>query len=224
MLSIILQFIPLALGAFAPLMIAAIILMLSSKGGLRKSVAFVLGRFVGYVILGIVFIGITGAIAAKGGGEDDASLISLVIITTLGILLLALALRTFVGEDDPDAPPPKLLTALDKLGPAASFGIGFVYTVIGIRFVVLMLAGTAMIVAAEFSTAEIAIALFFLVLAVTWPLVLPIAVYVVLGERADTTLGKMNDWLTRSNRIVTTVILGLFGIVLLWDGLSGILL
>ena len=50
----------------------------------------------------------------------------MVIFFIFGLLLLIIAVRNFFGEDNPDAPPPKIMTILDKMGPFKLFGVGVV--------------------------------------------------------------------------------------------------
>jgi hypothetical protein len=151
-----------------------------------------------------------------------ASTASLVLKSLLGVLLLVLAVRTYFGEDDPDAPHPKWMTALDKASPITLFGIALLLSLIQLRFVVLMMAGINSIVVVNLSASQVVISLAILILAVIWPQLLPILIYLIMGQKAQLTLNSMNNWLTRNQRIVNVIVLGLFGIILLADGLSGI--
>ena len=221
MLNVILGFLPLAVAAIAPVMIVAVIIMLSSKGGLGKSVAFILGRILCYILWGVLFIALAGAVASADSGETSTA--SLVIKTLLGGLLLVLAAKSYLGEDDPDAPPPKWMSALDKAKVGVLLGIGFLLSIVQLRFVLLMMVGATSIAEAQLSTVQVVISLAVLILAVIWPQLLPIVLYVVMGDRAQTMLESMNSWLAHNQRIVNVVVLGLFGVVLLAQGLTGLL-
>jgi hypothetical protein len=222
MLDVILGFIPLALAAIAPVMIMAVVLMLGSKGGLVKSLTFILGRIVAYAAWGLLFLGLTGRLA-ESTGEGETSPASLAIKALLGGLLLILALKIYLGEDDPDAPPPKWMSALDKATPVALFGIALLLSVVQLRFVLLMLAGATSVAEAQLPTGQTIVALLVLILTVIWAQLLPIIVYVIMGKRAQAMLESMNTWLARNQRMVNVVVLGLFGLILLWEGLSGLL-
>jgi hypothetical protein len=221
MLDVLLQFIPLAVAAIAPVMIVAVILMLSSKGGLGKSVAFILGRILCYILWGVLFIALAGKVASAN--SDETSTASLAIKTLLGGLLLVLAVKSYLGEDDPDAPPPQWMLALDKANPGVLLGIGFVLSIVQMRFVLLMMAGATSIAEAQLSPVQVVISLVVLILAMIWPQLLPIVLYVVMGDRAQAMLDTMNRWLARNQRMVNVVVLGLFGVVLLSQGLIGLL-
>jgi hypothetical protein len=114
------------------------------------------------------------------------------------------------------------MTTLDKLGAAKMFGIGFLLSVIQIRYVALMLAGTAIIVTAQLPPAQITISLVVLILLMVWPQLLPLVLYLVMRDRADTILSSMNVWRTRNSRLVNVAVLGFFGVTLLWAGLAGL--
>ncbi len=114
------------------------------------------------------------------------------------------------------------MATLDKASPIALFWIAVLLSVIQLRFVILMIAGTSSIAAATLTVEQTAVSLALLVLAIIWPQLLPILVYLVMGEKAQDTLNGMNTWLTRNQRTVKIVVLGLFGLILLEGGLSGL--
>jgi hypothetical protein len=220
-IGVLVQFIPLALAAIAPAMIVAVTLMLSAKGGLAKSLAFILGRVLIYTLWGALFLALAGRLSDTGSGETSTA--SLAVKTILGGLLLILAVKIYLGEDDPDAPPPRWMTALEGASSGAMFGIGALLSIVQVRFVLLMLAGGTIISDAHLMAVQTIIALIALVLAVIWVQLLPIVLYVVMGDRAQAMLDSLNKWLARNQRMVNVVVLGLFGILLLAQGLRGLL-
>jgi hypothetical protein len=220
---VILQLLPLALGAISPVMILLIVLFLASKGGMAKSLAFIAGKYLTYVLWGLVFLGLMDTVGATGE-SGEPSTVSLVIKILLGGLLLILALKTYLGEDDPDAPPPKLLTVLDKMGPGKLFLVGILLSIIQLRFVALVLAGVVIIATAQLPAGQNAIAILILALLMVWPMLIPVVVFLAMGDRRDAALGSMNAWLDRNSRIITVMVLGAFGLILLWSGVSGLFL
>ncbi|NKB40786.1 MAG: hypothetical protein GKR86_07005 [Ilumatobacter sp.] len=214
--NLLIQFVPLAAGAIAPVMIMAVILVLSAEGGLPKAFAFILGRFVAYAIWGILLLSVSDKLSDGSGGTSTGSL---VVKAILGLLLLVMAARNFVGEDDPDAPPPKWMAKLNSTTPLALFGIAMVLSVVQLRYVALMMSGVTSIVDADLSSGLVVVALILLVLVVILPQLAPILVYLVMGKGAESVLTSMNVWLTRNQRMVNVVVLGLFGAVLLAQSL-----
>ncbi len=213
------DFVPLALAAIAPVMFGVIVVILSTESGLAKALAFLSARFVGYAIWGVVFLMIGGAI---GGSDAGPSQIALIIKTVLGVLLLVLAAKTFFSDEDPDAPPPKWMSALDNASALALFGIGLLLTAIQVRFVILMLVGVSAIDEAGLGSTGVIVAMLVLILAATWIQILPVLLYLVMGSRAESILDSMNSWLSANASLVNSVVLLLFGAILLWDGLTGL--
>ena len=221
--AVIVQLLPLALGAISPVLILLIVLFLTSKGGITKSLAFIAGKYLAYVLWSFVFLGLADKVGATGE-SGDPSTVSLVIKILLGGLLLILALQTYLGEDDPDAPPPKLLTSLDKMGPGKLFLVGILLSIIQLRFVALVMAGVLIIAPAQLPAGQNLIAILILALLMVWPMLIPGVVFLAMGESRQAALRSMDAWLDRNTRIITVVVLGAFGVILLWAGLSGLFL
>ena len=74
-------------------------------------------------------------------------------------------------------------------------------------------------VAAGLSSGQTVVLLLVLALCMVWPLLIPIVIYVLAGERTTEALAAMNQWLARNQRWVNFVVLLLFGGLLLVNGL-----
>lgn len=218
--TVFLQILPLALAAIAPTMIGLVVLFLGDDRGLVKALALILGKYIVYVLWGVVSLELAGHLASTSSG--GTSTFSEVIFLIFGLLLLILAVRYFFGEDDPDAPPPKFMTILDKMGPVKLFGVGVVISLMQFRFIALVLVGATVIAEARLSTTENLISVFVLALLMVWPMLIPVVVFLVLGERREAAMKSMRTWLTRNQRMINVVVLGVFGILLLIIGLIGI--
>ena len=101
-------------------------------------------------------------------------------------------------------------------------GIGL--SIIQIRFVALVLAGAVIITTAQMPAGQNMIAILILALLMVWTLLIPVVVFLAMGDRRDAALQSMNTWLVRNSRIINVVVLGAFGLILLWDGVSGLFL
>jgi hypothetical protein len=150
-----------------------------------------------YVIWGVVSLNLAGHIASTSWG--GATSFSEVIFLIFGLLLLILAVRNFFGEDDLDAPPPKFMTILDKLGPVKLFGVGVVISLMQFRFIALVLVGATVIAEARLSTTENLISVLWLALLMVWPMLIPVVVFPVLGERREAAMTSMRTWLLAIN-------------------------
>jgi hypothetical protein len=218
--TVILQMLPLALGSIAPVMIGVVILFLSTTHGLVKSIAFVVGKFLAYLLWGFVLLALAGHIASTS--PHSSGIAAAVLYVLLGVVLLIFAVKTFFGEDDPDAPPPKIMVMLDKLGAGKLFVAGFLLSIAQVRFIGLLVIGAAIITAASLSPAQTIISVVVLDLLMIWTLLIPIIVFLVMGERHDAAMKSMREGLNRHQRTVNVVVLGFFGLAILIKGLIGI--
>ena len=129
-------------------MINIIVLCLTTKSGPTKSSAFIIGKYLAYVLWGIILLAfVKMASAVERSGKTSS--IQFVISTIIGGLLLITALKTYVGEDDPDAGPSKVLTSLEKLSPGQLLLVGSALSIIQLRIVALMPFGSAIIAVAQ---------------------------------------------------------------------------
>jgi len=99
------------------------------------------------------------------------------------------------------------------------FGVGLGLSLLQPRFMLLVFAGAALITEARLSTTGNILSLFLLALLMIWPMLIPIAVFLVMGERRDTAMKSMRSWLTQHQRKVNVVVMRIFGILLLILGL-----
>ena len=138
-----------------------------------------------------------------------------------GLFLLILAVRNFFMEADPDAPPPKFMTALAKLGPVKLFGLGIGISIIQPRFIIFVLLGASMIAEARLSTTENVISLLVLALLMIWPMLIPLVVFLVMGEHRVDAMQTMRMWLLHNQRMMNVVVMGICGIFLMFFVLTG---
>ena len=221
MAQVLLQLIPLIAATVSPTMVALVILLLISKNGLVKSLAFLAGKVLCYAVWGFLFLSLVEKISVSKN-ELELSFDMALIQVIIGGLLMIIAAKSYFVEDDPDAPPPKWRTTIDDLGLGKLFAFGFLISIFQPRLVMLMLVGTAYISVAQLSWDQTIILMFVLILGMIWSQLVLLIAYVSMGEQADAKLTSMNTWLTRNQHTVNAVILGLFGIVILVDGLSRI--
>jgi threonine/homoserine/homoserine lactone efflux protein len=217
MTELLLQFIPLAVAAIAPGLLTIILVVLGTQDGLRKALAFFLGKYLVYIGWGILLLYLSEKISEAGGFEIPTAASAVQLF--LGVLLLVFAVRSLLGDDDPDAPPPKWMTMLDKAGIGIFFGFGALMSVLQVRFVLLMISGAIMITEAGLAIGQSILALLILAFCMVWMFAVPIIIYVVMGDRAKKMLDSMNEWLTRNQRWVNFVVLMMFGLILLSSSL-----
>src|SRR5215471_3245544 len=149
MATVLLKMLPFALGALAPTMIGLVVIFLTGTRGVIQACAFILGKYLFYVFWGLICLDLVDQLISPGLKVSRSVSEGFFLIS--GLLLLILAARTYFVEDDPDAPPPKFMTMLAKLGPFKLFGLGIGISIIQPRFIILVLLGASIIAEARLS-------------------------------------------------------------------------
>jgi threonine/homoserine/homoserine lactone efflux protein len=211
------EFLPMAVGvAISPVPIIAIILMLFSTRAGANSAMFLLGWVVGITAVATIVLIVAetqNLTSSSGQPASGVSWIKLVI----GLLLLGLARRNWQKRPAPGeaAALPKWLQAIDSVTPGKALGLGLLLSAVNPKNLILTLAGALSIAQADLSTTDdvIAVAVFVVIAAST--VAAPVVLYQVLGERAQSTLDAMKVWLSVNNATVMSVLLLIFGVVLI---------
>jgi ABC-type arginine transport system permease subunit len=224
MTTTLLSLLPMIIGsALVPMQIILLLLMLTSeKQGLAKAITFVLGmtvvRLAQGVIFGLIFTGGQGS--AETSSEGSGWIVS-TLLTVLGILLLISFYKALTGEEDPDAPPPKWLVMLDTMTPLAAFAIGAGLLLLAAKLWVFTLSAIGTIEDATLGQPESTITFVLFVLLAESLLILPILVRIVLPQQSQVWLSSLSNWLEVHNRQIVMVASLIFGLLFLYQGISG---
>lgn len=219
MVRVFVQFIPLALAAITPTMVLLVVALLPTERGPAKAVAVVAGRFVMHLSIAIGFLYVFSQ--HQEGGRIDREIersLPLIFIAT-GIVLLIMAAWFWYQGRSPHRQTPSVAGMFSKVGPVPIFISNALIVLVSIRLMALVFAGTAMIEDASLYRVQELIAAVVLALAMVWSMIIPIAVYALLGERRQSAMDHMRQWMLANLTRVNMVILGLFGIFLLLKGL-----
>ena len=212
--------VPLIIGsALVPVQIVATVVLLRSS--LRTAVAWVAGmaavRLVQGVLFGLVFAEIGAGSSASGGPGVVGSSLLLV----LAVLFYVTAVRRWLADDDPDAPPPKWMSRAESMTWPSAFGAGFGYVAISPKFWVFTLGAIGAIADARLGrTAAVATFVAFVALALS--INLGVLVFAAVAPtRSATALERLVGWLQRNNRVVVIVLGLVFGTWFLIKALWG---
>jgi hypothetical protein len=216
---VLLKMLPFALGAIAPTMIGLVVIFLTGTRGVVQSCAFILGKYLFYIFWGLICLDLVDHLSSPGLKVSRSVSDGFFLIA--GLLLLILAVRNYFVEDDPDALPPKFMTMLARLGPFKLFGLGIGISIIQPRFIIFVLLGASIIAEARLSTTENFISLLVLASLMVWPMLIPIVVFLVMGEHRVEVMKSMRTWLLHNQRMINVVVMGIFGILFLLVGLTG---
>ena len=208
--------------ALSPVPIAAVILMLFSDKARTNGPVFIVGWITGLAVIGGALLLLGGDLAGSSG---DPSTLALGLKAALGLLLLGVAVKQWRSRPGPDedAATPTWMQSIDGFSSAQSFGIAALLSGINPKNLALNALGVMTITQAglDASAEWTAFAVFVLLSSVT--VVLPVAYYFIAGTSAQTTLDSMKAWLIRNNTAVMAVLLLVFGVKLLAEGLQGLL-
>lgn len=203
--------------AISPVPIIALILMLFSNHAARNSVSFMVGWLVGLTVAGFVVLSLN--LQSSDGSESDSGGIAKIVI---GALFLLLGLRQWRSRPRHGEEPqtPGWMDAIDEFSAVKSVGFGFLLSAINPKNLGLTIAAAVSISGSGLTGGEEATVMVIFVLIASLTIILPVAAYLILGERADAGLTSMKDWLTANNHTVMTILFVVLGAKVLGDGLA----
>ena len=185
-----------------PIPLTAFLLVLASKGGVRKGAGFIFGWLVSLAIVVAGTVLVTGNNPPKP--STAPSLAALAVKIAIGVALLVVAARQWRKRGKPKKTP-KWQTGIDNMSPWYAMGVAPLVQPWG-----LVAAGVATIVEAKLSSWESYIALFLFCLVST-------AIYLALEihagfrpERSQAFLTSARAWIdTHTDQVIIVVSLGL---------------
>lgn len=199
-------------------LLATLVVLASSRGranGVSFTAAYVLGTAIAFTIGLLVGHSITRSHAS---GFDVATTLEIVA----GVALLAIAAgrrhpRAHVSPDRGPSPQERFGRFV-HVKPAVSFGIGLPLGIGAKRLTITLLAAATVTVAEAGSVEETGLGVIYIVVAslVVW---VPIAVYLLLGSRADAIVVRSQAWITEHEQGLTFGSLLVLGLLLVGDGL-----
>ncbi|AOP45339.1 GAP family protein [Streptomyces lydicus] len=206
--------------AVSPLPIVAIILVLATPQGRRNGTLFALGWVVGLAALGALMLAVGGTGGASAHKHPATWVGALKL--ALGALLVLFGARQWRRrpKDASQAQLPKWMAAIDHFTPVKILGLGLLLSAGNLKNAPLTIAAGASISSAGLPVPQQIGTLAIFVVIASLGVLAPLAVYVVMGERARSMLGSWRDWAARHNVAVLAVLFFVLGLKLLGDGIS----
>ncbi len=210
-------------GALVPIQIVITILLLSSASGKRTALAWIAGMTAVRLVQGVVF----GSILSVGTATTDessgtSSMIVATILLVVAVLLIVSGIRQLLTDVDPDAPPPKWLTATEVMGPAKGFALGAGLLVIGVKSWVFTLGAIALIGQADLGRGSSVLTFLAFVVLTEIVHLVALAMVLVAPDRSEVALAAASGWLSRHNRVIVIVVSFVFGLWFLVKALNGL--
>lgn len=215
------EVLPFAIGvAIVPIPIIAVILMLFSSRARVNGPVFLAGWVIGLsVAFAVVYaIADAGDVATDTTASDSVSWSKIV----LGVFLLVAAARTWRKRPAAPSEPemPKWLSGVDTLAPGKALGLGVLLSAANPKNLILVIGAATGVAQLGVATRDAVIGLIVFVMVGSLTVAGPVGYYLVGGERAKATLDELKSWLAVHNAAVMTVLLLVFGVVLISNGLA----
>ncbi|PRP91054.1 Glycerophosphoryl diester phosphodiesterase [Enhygromyxa salina] len=217
-----LQALVIAMGGLSALgSLLIVLLLLNSKAGVRASLAYVLGYSGSYLTMGLTTVWLGRSLVELDEASGPSPLASALFVA-MGLLLWFLAAKKWLTPPDPDAPPPKLMEAVDTLTPVKAFGFGVVVTLLNVKNLAIYFSAISVIAATPMTPAEAGLCVVLTVVVFCAGLLCPLLIYALVPKRADAWLEKMRNWIEANTDKVARVILPLFATLFLIKGGRGL--
>jgi hypothetical protein len=195
---------------------------LRSKGGVIKAAAFAAGattvRVLQYILFGYVF-----GEAISGSSQSAFDFVTSTLLLVAGVFLLITAFKTWFKEVDPDAPPPRWMTALGGVSALTAFGMAVLMMLLAMKQWVFTLSAIAIIDEARLGAAFSALAYLAFILAAQSLMIAPIVSSAVAPARSMKMAEVMLCWLERNTRLITIAISVIVGAWFLTRGATGLM-
>lgn len=206
--------------AVSPLPIVAIILILATPQGRLNGLLFAVGWLLGLGALGAVTLAVGGTGGASAGNQPATWVGALKL--ALGALLALLGARQWRHrpKDPSQAQLPKWMAAIDHFTPVKVLGLGLLLSAANLKNAPLTIAAGASISSSGIPAPQQIGTLAIFVIIASLGVLAPLAVYVVMGQRAKSILTNWRDWAAQHNVAVLAVLFFVFGLKLLGDGIS----
>jgi threonine/homoserine/homoserine lactone efflux protein len=205
--------------AISPVPIIAVILMLFSQRANVNGPVFLLGWVVALaVVSGVVYVISDQSNAATSTSASDSISWGKIV---LGALFLLLAARQWRNRPAPGAEPemPKWMAGVDKVAPGKALGLGVLLAAVNPKNLILTLGAAAGLAQLGLSTSDAVVSLIVFVVVASLTIGVPVAYYLLGGDKAKTRLDELKDWLAVHNTAVMAVLFLVFGVDLIAKGL-----
>ncbi|MEU1452347.1 GAP family protein [Streptomyces avermitilis] len=204
----------------SPLPIIAMILVLATPRGRLGGSVFAIGWLVGLSALGAVMLAVGASGGASGHGQPATWVGGLKL--ALGVLLALFGVRLWHRRprDVSQAQLPKWMAAIDRFTPVKIFGLALLLSAANIKNATFTIAASASISSSGIPLGQqIGVLALFVVIA-SLGILAPLAVFLIGGERARSTLDGWKSWAAQHNIAVMAVLCFVIGLKLLGDGIA----
>lgn len=209
---------PIALGiAASPGPILALMILLMTPRAIPNSYSFLLGWFIGLMLVGTLVLHSPGLIETTGA----PSLISAWIRISLGasFLLFSLFIVKNIPKKGEVVTPPKWLEKVDSFGFFQALIVGFIFSGPNIKNAAMVATGAVTIGGAGLSSHQELIVLFLFCVFASLGVLIPHTVFLLFRNTAESVFGNLKVWLLRNRVLILMIVLVIFGGLSLYRGI-----
>lgn len=212
---------PSAVGvALSPVPIVAVILMLGTERARSNGPAFALGWVGGLAAVTVLVLLVAGDADSSNGTSTAVAVVTLLF----GLVLLLVAARQWQARPRGDAEPsmPGWMAAIDEFTAARALGLGVLLSAVNPKNLALAVATGAGLAQAGLSAGgDVAGVIVFVGIA-SLTVAGPVLAYLVVGERAESVLGDVKQFMVDHNAAIMTVVCLALAAKLFGTGIGGL--
>ena len=218
--AVLIEMLPLIVAAAVlPVWIIMTLFLLRGEGGVAKASAFVAGAVAVRLLQGVLF----GFVLGSDEGNDRAATIKATLLLVLGLVMIVAGYKKWGKEEDPDAPPPKWMSALNGLSAPKALGMGALLMTVAVKQWVFTLSALAIIDEGQLSLPAAALLFLIFIIGAASLMIAPILITALMPARAEKLLDSAQGSLERHNRVITIAVSLIFGVWFVWQGVNGLM-
>lgn len=205
--------------ALNPVLVIAVVVLLSGPRAAAAGPAFTIGWAVGLAALTAAVVLLTSSVDS---GETPVWLAVLRVL--VGVGLLGLAVKKVAGRPRGDEPrdPPGWMDGLATAAPARAGGIGLVFAAVNPKHLALVMAAAPVINQDGLSTGEAVAAGAVFVLLGTSTVLACLLVRFAGGRPGKAALERVHAFMVRNVAVLVAALLAVIGAKILGDGIAGL--
>ena len=210
---------PLAFGAAVSpaVLTVGVLILCSPRRPVARGTFFALGSVTVLVVLTLLGLTVLDRFSAHHASATQRAVTDGVDVT-LGVVLLALALRTALRPRDPTAHA-QAKQPTDHGGLATAYSLGIVMMLTNVSTIVLYIPAMRDIGRADVSQADKVVAVLVVLMIVSLPATLPLLLRVVAPGPSQRALTRLDAAITRHRRTIVCIVEVVFGVYLIVKGI-----
>ena len=210
---------PLALGiAAAPWAIITLMILLLTPRAVSNAYAFLIGWFIGLMLVGIVVMNSPGLMNDSGEPSRLMGWIRLGMGTVFLVFSFFLFKKIPKGRDQQTIP--KWIEKVDSFGIFHASGIGFFHSTLNLKNSSMVVVGAASIARQGLTSWQELVALLVFCLIASIGVMIPHTIFLLSRKNAELIFGKIKVWILKNRVLILLGILLVFGGMSLYKGIT----